>query len=954
MDGATGRRQYRSMSLSSSLLTPSQGGRRDVTSTSLDALQAIDASAQLVGREHELAVLEETLATVRAGRSATLVLRGAAGVGKTALLGALRREAAGCVVVHVAAAPSERDLPYAVLHQLCRRLVGRLERLPVPQRTALDAVFALGDATPADRLFLGAAVLNLVEAAADQPLVCIIDNVQWIDAESSSVLAFVARRLASEPVALVVASRSPSADLVGLPELTVGGLADRDARALLVSALGRPLDRRVRERIVAEARGNPGVLLSVVSGSLPSPMAGGLGDPDAVVPCSDDRDIAGLLSALSEEARMVLLLAAADPTGEPHLLWRAAEMLGISANAAADAQGTGLVSVDVQVRFGHPLVRGAVYRSAPPEERRLAHGALAAATDSVADPERRAWHRAREVIAPDERIAAELERSAARAARSGGLAATAAFLREATTLTPVPAVRARRALAAAEAARLAGDAEASSRVLVTAEFAPPDAADRARAQLLRARLDAGSGDEGAVANLLVAAQRLDRLDPERAREAYLDAIAGTVILGPGAGTEPETIARAALAMPLTEAPRPVDRLLEGLARQVIDGPAAAMPCVRRALDAFNRDDVAPAESIGWGWFASYIAAAVWDHDVQASLARKHVALARTSGALASLPMTLAQLVGVHLRQGELSHAEALMHEAQASLRMTTAHPSPHLQMLLAAYRGRESQTRALIETVRRRSTTTSAGLAATLAHYAGALLANGLGRYEEALTESRLALQDPEPIGAPGWLLPELVEAAVRAGEPLVAAAACDRLAARARLCGTDWALGLEARSRALLSDSDGAERLHREAIALLDGSGTRVELARARLLYSEWLRRVGRRVDARRELRLAHTDFEEMGMEAFADRTRRELRATGETARRRTEDTRDDLTAQEQQIAELARSGLSNPEIGARLFLSPRTVEWHLRKVFAKLDLRSRRDLADALPTADLELVSA
>ena len=928
--------------------------RRSAAFRSLGALGAIDAAAQLVGRERELAVLEETLATVRAGRSATLVLRGAAGVGKTALLEALRREARGCVVAQVAAASSERDLPYAVLHQLCRRLVGRLDSLPVPQRTALDAVFALGDASPADRLFLGAAVLNLVEAAAEQPLVCIIDDAQWLDAESSSVLAFVARRLASEPVALVVATRSPSADLVGLPELTVGGLADRDARALLVSALGRPLDRRVRERIVAEARGNPGVLLAVVSESVPSLMAGGFGDPDATIPCSDHSDIAGLVSGLSEEARMVLLLAAADPTGEPQLLWRAAEMLGISANAADDAQATGLVSVDVHVRFGHPLVRGAVYRSALPEERRLAHGALAAATDSVADPERRAWHRAREVVAPDERIAADLEHSAARAARSGGLAAAAAFLREATTLTPMPAVRARRALAAAEAARLAGDAEASSRVLVTAELAPLDAADRARAQLLRARLDAGSADEGTVANLLAAAQRLDRLDPERAREAYLDAIAATVILGPGAGTEPETIARAALAMPPAEAPRPVDRLLEGLARQVIDGPAAAMPCVRRALDAFNRDDVAPAESFGWGWLASYIAAAIWDHDVQASLARKHVALARTSGALASLPMTLAQLVGVHLRQGELSDAEALMHDAQASMRMTTAQPSPHLQMLLAAYRGRESQTRALIETVRRRSTTTSGGLAATLAHYAGALLANGLGRYDEALTESRPALHDPEPIGAPGWLLPELVEAAVRAGEPMEAAAAFDRLAARARLCGTDWALGLEARSRALLSDGDDAERLHREAIALLDGKGTRVELGRAHLLYGEWLRRAGRRVEAREQLRTAHALFSVMEMEAFAERADRELCATGSTARKRTAETRDALTAQELQIAQLAREGLTNPEIGARLFLSPRTVEWHLRKVFPKLDVRSRRQLADVLPDLEHELVPA
>jgi DNA-binding CsgD family transcriptional regulator len=912
---------------------------------------------RLVGRQRELAVLDETLATVRAGRSATLLLRGAAGVGKTALLGALRREAAGCVVAHVAAASSERDLPYAVLHQLCRPLADRLDRLPAPQRKILDAVLALGVAGSVDRLFLGAAVLNLVvEAAADRPLVCIVDDAQWLDAESSTVLAFVARRLASEPVALVVATSSPDAgrNLAGLPKLTVGGLADRDARALLVSALGRPLDRRVRDRIIAEARGNPGVLLAVARESAPSLLAGGFGDPEAAIPRSDDSDIADLLSDLSEEARMVLLLAAAEPTGEPHMLWRASEMLGISATAADEARATELISIDVQVRFGHPLVRGAVYRSALLEERRLAHGALAAATDPVADPERRAWHRAREVAAPDEEIAADLERSAARAARFGGLAAAAAFLRKATTLTPMPAVRARRALAAAEAARLAGDAETSSRVLVTTEAAPMDAVDRARAQLLRARLGAGPADEGTAANLLVAAQRLEPLDAQRAREAYLDAIAATAILGPHAGTEPGTIARAALAMPASEAPRPVDLLLEGIARQVIDGPAAAMPCLRRALDAFDRNDVAPEESCGWGWFAAYVAAAIWDHDTQDSLARRHVAQARESGALLTLPLTLTQLLGIHLRQGELRHAEALMHEAEASMRMTAVEPLPHLQMLLAAYRGHEGEARALIEGARRQSGTAAGGLPAMLVHYAGALLANGLGRYDEALTEARIALQDPEPIGAPGWLLPELVEAAVRAGEPMEGAAAFDRLADRARLCGSDWALGLEARSQALLSDGDDAERLHREAIALLDGAGSRVELSRAHLVYGEWLRRAGRRIESREHLRTAHASFTVMEMKAFAERAERELRATGETARKRTAETRDDLTAQELQIAQLAREGLSNSEIGARLFLSPRTIEWHLHRVFWKLDVRSRRNLADVLPDAEREFVSA
>jgi DNA-binding CsgD family transcriptional regulator len=901
----------------------------------------------LLGRQLECQQLDRLLGALREGHSAALVVRGNPGVGKTALLEYVRDRASGCRVVAASAAQAEMELAFAGLHQLCGPLLDRIDRLPVPQRAALGTAFGLTEGVPPDRFFLGLATLSLLsEAAEERPLVCLVDDAQWLDSASSQVLAFVARRLVAESVALVFAAREPRSEFAGVPEMSVNGLSHEDGRALLVSALRGPLDERVMERIVAETKGNPLALLELPRGLRPTQLAGGFGDPDAGRLTSRvEESFARRLAALPDDTRLLLLLAAAEPLGEPVLLWHAARELGIPPSAADAAHAAGLFEIGTRVRFRHPLVRSAVYRSGAPEERRRAHGALADVTDPHADSERRAWHRAHAAAAPNEEVAAELEHSAGRAAARGGLAAASAFLLKAAALTPEPEGRARRALAAAEAERQAGDPKAALRALVTAEAGPLDSLGRARAELLRARVAFGSGADDAAGRLFDAAKQLEPIDIDLARETYLDALSATVYLGPKRSCDPVVVARAALAARRAGPPRPTDLLLDGVALQLTEGYTAAAETLRLALPAFASDDISADVGLGWGWLASHVASALWEHHVQVALANRHVRLTREAGALAVLPQTLAQLIGIHMRQGELAAAAALMREVDAAVDATRCEPLAHVSMVMAAYRGREAEGRQLIENARTQLTPGSRGLGVVVVEFANLLLNNGLGRYGDGLRSGRRVLEDLEPVGRPAWALSELVEAAARADAVEEATAALRQLSERAVISGTDWAQGLEARSRALLTEGSDAEQLYREAIERLTRPGSRTDLARAHLVYGEWLRRAGRRVDARRQLRTAHEMLRDMGLEAFAQRAGRELRATGETARKRTVETRGDLTPQEHQIARLACDGLSNPEIGARLFISPRTVEWHLRKIFIKLDITSRVALRDALP---------
>ena len=898
-------------------------------------------------------MLDRFVTDVRAGSSGVLVVRGDAGVGKTALLASTVERADGCRVLRAGGVESELELAFAGLHQLCTPVLDHLDRLPGPQREALATAFGLHAGGAPDRFLVGLAVLTLLsDVAEERPLLCLVDDAQWVDRASVQVLAFVARRLGAESVGLLLGVRDPLPDpLAGLPELTVGGLDDEAARTLLDAVVPGPLDDQVRMRILAETRGNPLALLELPRGSTSAQLAfgPGPGDPTALTG-RIEAGFAQRVQPLPPATRRLLLAAAAEPVGDVTLLWRAAQALGVDPDALAPALDAGLVELGATVRFRHPLVRSAVYRAAPPDERRAAHLALAAATDPVADPDRRAWHRAQATAGLDEEVAAELERSADRARARGGLAAGASFLERAAELTPEPGLRARRLLAAAEAEHRAGAPQAALRLLGVAQGGPLDDLDGARAELLRAQVTSTVTRGGdAPALLLAAARRLEPLDATMAREAYLDAFSAALFAGRlarGAGV-PE-VARAVLAArwgPSTRPSPPAARLLlDGLAVLVTQGHAAGAPLLLGALRAVREELTSGDDALRWLWLACRVARDLGDDATWDELTARQVQLARRTGALAVLPIALTERYSVHLFAGEVAQARSLAAEAQAVSAATGSRLSPHISFLSAAWQAHEEEALALVETSRQDVVRRGEGLWLVATEWTSAVLLNGLGRFAEALEAAERAAEHPHDLGLSTWVWPELVEAAARSGDPGRAAAALSRLTEIARATGTDWVLGVEARSRALVSAGPAAEACHREALDRLGRTRVRVTLARAHLLYGEWLRREGRRIDAREQLRTAHTMLADLGMDAYTERARRELAATGETARKRTVDTVDDLTAQEAQIARLAADRLTNPEIGAELFLSPRTVEWHLRKVFGKLGVTSRRELHKAL----------
>jgi DNA-binding CsgD family transcriptional regulator len=908
------------------------------------------AEVGLRGRHRECAELERLLAGVRAGRSQVLVLRGEAGVGKSVLLDYLAERTTDCRTVRAAGVESEMELAFAGLHQLCAPMLDGLAHLPEPQGAALGTAFGLRTGGAPDRFLVGLALLGLLaEVSVDRPLVCLVDDAQWLDRASTQALAFAARRLLAEPVALVFVVREPTEEqgqeLAGLPELVVRGLRNGDARALLDSAVPGRLDERVRDRIIAETRGNPLALLELPRGLTGAELAGGFGRPDAQPLASRiERSFLRRLESLPEATQTLLLTAASEPVGDAALLWSAAERLGIGADAAAPAEAAGLIELGTRVRFRHPLVRAAAYRAATVPDRREAHRALAEATDPEADPDRRAWHRANAARGPDGEVAAELEQSAARAQARGGVAAAAAFLERATELTADPGQRGPRALAAARAKLDAGSPDDASALLATAELCPLDDLDGARLVQLRAQIAfARRRGNDAPPLLFEAARRLEPLDAALARETHLDAIGAAIFARRlSQGTDVDEIARAARAAPpAPEPPRPVDLLLDGLACRFTEGYVAAVEPLRRALRVVVEDD-----DVRWHWLACRIASDLWDDGTWEELAARHVRIARARGILATLPLALVYRSGTHLHAGEFAATEALIEESAALNESIGGAPLRYTEITLAAWRGDKVPTVAMIDDGVRNAAGRGEGRAITWGDYATALLHNGLGEYETALTATRSSYEHDD-LGLANWTMIELVEAATRCDQLDVATAAVERLAERTRASGTDWALGTEARSRALVSRGQVAEDLYREAIGRLGRTHVAVHLARAHLVYGEWLRREQRRTDAREQLRTAHEMFERFGAEAFAERTRRELQATGETVRKRTVDRPDLLTPQETQVAQLAAEGHTNPEIGAQLFISPRTAEYHLSKVFTKLEITSRRQLRAALARA-------
>jgi len=917
---------------------------------------------QLRGRRNECAALDAHVEAARAGGSRTVVLRGEAGIGKTALLDYVAARSDGCRVIRAVGIESEMELPFAAVHQISHPLLDGLERLPAPQREALETAFGLSSGQPPDRFFVGLALLSqLSELAEAQPLVCLVDDAQWLDRSSAQVLSFVARRLRVESVVIVLAERDGDAvsEFEGLPELRLHGLSEEDAAELVASTTLGPLDTVVRGRILAEARGNPLALLELPRGRSSATLAGGFAVPSGLpLPSRIQAEYRRRVGLLPGDTQQLLLLAAADPVGDPQRFWRAASELGVAVSAAAPAEAEGLLAVDARVGFRHPLLRSAVYQAASPADRRSVHRALATVTDPELDPDRRAWHRAQAVLGPDETVASELESSAGRARARGGLAAAAAFLQRSVALTQEPARRADRALAAAEASLDSGAFDVALALLAGAEAGPLDDLGRARASRLRAEV-AFAQDRGGEAPflLLEAARRLETLDVRLSRDTYLDAWAAALFAGrlAGAGGSLREVSLAVATAPPPVGPSlACDLLLEGVASVLTDGRPAAGPVLRRAVAAFSGPGVTDEEVLRWGWLASRAANLVWDYDGGLAIGLRARGLARDAGALEALTVVDNACGQSAAVGGDFATAELLMAEVETLKEATGTRIAPHAALALAGLRGDESVASELIAGVMVEAAEAGQGTAVQYAWWARAVLMNGLGRYEEALAAAVEASEHTPELFIASWALVELVEAAARCGRDELAREASGRLAEHLRGCDGDWALGIRARSSALLSEGSAAESLQREAIERLGSTRLRPELARAHLLHGEWLRREGRRIDARDQLRTAHDLLAAIGMEAFAERARRELLATGEHVRPRTLGTSDRLTAQEALVAQLASDGLTNPEIGARLFLSARTVEWHLGKVFAKLGVSSRRELAATLPKDGLTAMSA
>jgi len=894
-------------------------------------------------------MLERLLESASGGISSTLVIRGEIGVGKTELLNDTASRASGCTVLRASGFESETGFPFAALLQLLRGPILRdVEQLAPPQRDALRRAFGLMEGPPAETFLVGLATLTLLSRlAGERTLVCLIDDAQWLDRESVAVLSFVARRLAAEPIMMLFAVREPSGEpaLDGLPEFLLTGLGDADARTLLDAGVPGGLDEQVRDRFVAEAKGNPLALLELPRGMTPAELAGGFVLPTA-------RELTGRIEqtfvrrveALPHEAQRYLLLVAAEAVGDETVLERAAEQLGLAAVALVPAEDEGLVDLGPPIRFRHPLARLAAYRAATPRERRQIHGALAQAADPQRDLDRRAWHGAQAVAAPDESVAATLEQSASRARARGGVAAAGAFLELAANLSPDTTLRGTRALAAARLKFEAGDPETAERLIAVATRSPLEDLTRAQLARLRAQIAfARTRGSGTPAMFSAAARLLEPVDPESARETHLEALWAAVRSGRFDTVDGVVEAAKTATHAVNHQPeRAIDLLLDAVIARLTAGYEPALPAVARALAAFQAEGPR-RENLVWCWLACQLAMDVWDDGACEAIASGLGQVARESGGLTILPFALNYCAAHRLFLGEFTVAEQLVQEAERITAATRSEPVADFSVLLAAWRGERERTNAIRAALIRAGTARGEGFAVEVAEWAAAVLHNGLGEYAEAKAAADRAY-DHHGLGFGVWILPELIEAAVHSGDRAAAETAFARLAERSGTSTKPWARGVEAAARALLCLNDEAERFHLEAIDQLSRSRVIVLHGRAQLSYGEWLRRQNRRADARTPLKAALAAFDAMGAQGFAERARRELLATGETVRKRTVDARDELTPQEAQIARLAATRQTNPEIAAQLYLSHRTVEWHLSNVFAKLDISSRKELADAL----------
>ena len=910
-------------------------------------------SGVLRGRANEVRVLSDLVEAVRGGESRTLVLTGEPGVGKTALLDYVATHAAGCSVVRAVGVQSEMELAFAGLHQLCGPMLDRLGRLPAPQRAALETAFSLREGPAPDRFVVGLAVLSLMsEVAGEKPILCLVDDRHWLDSASTQTLDFVARRLRADPVGLLFTTRDPVDDQTTFRELRIEGLPTEDAQALLESVLPGPIDPRVQAQLVAETRGNPLALVELPRGLTPAELAGGFGLPAAQRLAGHiEESFRRQLETLPESSRQFVQLAAADSSGDPLLMWRAAELLGIPPHASQAAVECGLIDVGAQVRFRHPLVRSAVYQAASLEERQVLHRALAGAADPEVEPDRRAWHLAQAAPAPDEAVARELEQSAQRAQRRGGMAAAAAFRERAALLTPDPRQRTGRLLAAARAKSDAGALDAALGLLLAVEARPTDVRQAAEVELLRGQIALDQRRGGDAAKLLLnAARTLAAVDTDAARDAHLDALVAAVWASDMASPRVLEVAGAARNLPPSTSRRVPDVLLDAVAVRMTEGFSVAAPHLRGALTLVRTAIAAAGDTDRWLWLAGgrvgqIIAMELWDDGSWQELSEQQVQFARNSGVLMHLAFALNYSARQHILAGNLATAERLVEEDQLLAEAAGNQPIADTAMMLAAWRGRPALTADLATTTTAHAHTSGADRLLALTDYARAVLYNGVGDSESAYAAASRAFAH-EPMGYGSHIVPELIESAARTGNREMGRTALGWLIERSQDSPSHWAAGIEELACALANEGAAAEESYRHAIDHLSQCRIRTHLARAHLLYGEWLRREQRRTDAREHLRVAHDMLDSMGASAFAERARRELVATGESVRSRPAPAQAQaLTAQEAQVARLARDGMSNPEIGARLFISPRTVQYHLGKVFTKLDISSRNQLHQVLP---------
>jgi DNA-binding CsgD family transcriptional regulator len=905
----------------------------------------------LIGRSEETAQLNALLQQVRGGLGGAVVLRGEAGIGKTALLNALVDAAGDLSAVRLEGVESEMQLGYAALHRLVRPYLYRLEHLPEPQRDALESAFGLTSLAPADRFMVGLAALSLLgDVAKDEPLLIVVDDAQWLDRESVAALVFVARRLHADGVALVFAVRESleiGAVFQGVPELRINGLDEESARHLLTATVAAPVSYQVAGRIIAVTRGNPLALVEL-SSELTS---------DHLIehaPLPDPLPIGELIEArflrqvrqLPDETQTILLVAAADPVGDPDTLWRAAEALGLSAAAVAPASDSGLLVLEPRVEFRHPLVRSAVYGGATAADRRRVHHALAAVMDVERDPDRRALHMAAGALGPDEDLAAALEQSAAQARARGGYIAESSFLVRAASLTPDRQRKADRLLLAAHAAFLAGNAGYSESLLEEARPHLGGPFERAQAQRLDGRLRQPLGQSRLAPSLLLGAARaFGPIDRVLSHHSLIEAFVacGASLQFTEGTTEPE-IAQTALESLSAQSTltTKADLLLKGVALRHAGTYADAVPAMREAVRAYAT--MSFEELTRWTALGAPLANELWDEGGLRSTLERLAGAARALGALSALQVVLIGLAAIEVRAGLFMAARERYSELQ-DVSLAIGDYVEHYALFdvdLLSWQGDEqapSKAAQLVEFG-------TAFRAAATIHYANLSLSIfdlAEGRYEKALAAAQ-SVVDADAMGYSCQALPTVVEAAMRCNDREAATGALACLTEQAIASGTSWGLGLVARCRALVADGSSAEALYEEALDHLGKTSWRTEVARTHLLFGEWLRRQRRRTEAREQLRRAYEMFDTMGARAFSERARVELLATGERARTRRVETAHDLTSRELQIARLAAQRATSREIAGQLFISANTVDYHLRKVFQKLGVNSRRDLSGVL----------